>query len=247
MTHMSVEEFRRSFEFVQTSGRVDTYRNRETGQLVYVGRVAPPPRAAVTPRQAVTHDRLLRWARRLVQNEIPLHDRQQLPRPGLLARARLTVARKLLARVVALNPTGSLPMFLMGMIHRRFHEDETAFEWFARASEANPYEPNALREACRCALELGRGDAAVRLARRATELNPADHRLRANLAIALLVANRADDAKVEIDRALSGAPSDPVSLNILAVVDHFRTCAETPPSTLGQLESFQRSRRGVGS
>ena len=142
LTHMSVEEFQRAFEYVGTSNHVDTYRNRETGQLVYVGRVAgPATTAAMKSFQVTRHDRMLRWARRLVRDELPLHEQQGLPLPGPLARAKLTIARRLLSRVIALNSTNGLAMFITGMIDRRFQMNEAALAWFQRSSEVDPYEP----------------------------------------------------------------------------------------------------------
>ena len=67
-------------------------------------------------------------------------------------------------------------------------------------------------------LALGKGEEAVKVAEHAVSLKPDDAGLEANLALALLVAGRVDDALATAQSALDRSPNDEITKTLLGVI-----------------------------
>lgn len=189
-----LKELRESFDLISVKDNVEGYRHRRTGQMLCIGRTSPgaphgPP--GMTSAQVTEVKRVFAEATRLAGDEIQLHHVQDMPKPHWWRRRKLRRALSLFARVVELQPEHWHAMWWAGMIHKRFGDYSTALEWFERASHVDPYQPDIAREACSCALELGRHDAAISLGVRAVKVRPDDAGLRSNLALALLLGGTA--------------------------------------------------------
>jgi tetratricopeptide (TPR) repeat protein len=240
---ISEKELRESFDLVGTENNVEAYRNRRTGEMLYVGRTSPPvPHTLreMNSTQVAKHNRVFVQAVRLAEHEIPVHRRQYMPKPGWWARHKLRRALSLFARVLELQPGNWSAMWWVGMIHKRFEDHSTALLWFERALQVSSYQPDVAREACSCALELGRHEVAISFAVRAVEVKPDDAGLRSNLALALLLAGKVNEAKVEIERAIAQDPSDQISLGVRRDIERFAVSKEKPPSTLRGLQNNRR-------
>ena len=237
------KELRESFDLVGTKNNVEAYRDRRTREMLYIGRTSPRvphTRREMTSTQVTEHNRVFEQAARLVKGEIPMHDRQYMPKPGWWARRKLQRALSLFARVLELQPGDWSAMWWVGMIHKRFRDYSTALLWFERASQASPYQPDVAREACSCALELGHHEVAISFADRAVQVKPDDAGLRSNLAVALLLGGRVAEAKAEIERAIAQNPSDQISLGVRRTIEYFVVSKEKPPSTLRALQDYRR-------
>ncbi len=235
---ISEKELRESFDLVGTENNVEAYRDRRTGEMLYVGRTspqAPHTFRKMTSTQVTEHNRVFEQAARLVKGEIPLHDRQYMPKPGWWARRKLQRALSLFARVLELQPGDWRAMWWVGMIHKRFRDYSTALLWLERAFQVSSYQPDVAREACSCALELGRHEVAISFADRGVQVKPDDAGLRSNLALALLIAGRVAEAMTEIEQAIAQDPSDQVSLRVRRTIKRFIASKEKPPSTLRAL------------
>jgi hypothetical protein len=68
----------------------------------------------MTEAQISEHNRAFEEAAAIVQNEIALHERPDMPAPGWWLRRRLRRALSLFARVLELNPENWSAMWLMG-------------------------------------------------------------------------------------------------------------------------------------
>lgn len=232
-----------SFDLVGTENNVEAYRDRHTGEMLYVGRTspgAPHTLQGMTSAQVTEVKRVFEQATRLAEDEIPLHHRQDVPKPHWWTRRKLRRALSLFARVLQLQPEHWHAMWWAGMIHKRFGDYSTALGWFERASRVNPYEPEIAREACKCALELGRYDAAISLAVSAVKVSPEDAGLRSNLALALFLGGRATEAKAEIERAIAQDPSDEICRRVGCTIELFLSSKEKPPNTLRALQNWMR-------
>jgi len=189
------------------------------------------------------HNRVFEQGARLAHGEIPLHDRQYMPKPGWRARRKLQRALSLFGRVLELEPGDWSAMWWVGMIHKRFRDCSTALLWFERAFQVSSYQPDVAREACSCALELGQHQVAISFAERAVQVKPDDAGLRSNLAVALLLAGKVAEAKTEIEQAIAQDPSDQISLAVRRTIEHFALSKEKPPSTLRALQDYMRKAR----
>jgi Tfp pilus assembly protein PilF len=94
-------------------------------------------------------------------------------------------------------------------------------------------------------MDVGRHDAAIVFAHRATQIEPDSAGLQANLALAYLLAGRIADAQASIERSLATDPTDKISLTIRAIIQHFATNGRTPPTTTDSLQDYWRKNRTV--
>jgi tetratricopeptide (TPR) repeat protein len=238
MKRISEKELRESFVFVGTENGVQAYRNRRTGDMLYIGRTspgAPHTLEEMTSTEVTEHNRAFEQAVGLAEHEIPLHRRQYMPRPGWWAHRKLRRALSLFARVLELQPDDWSAMWLVGMIHKRFGEYSSALQWFERAYQVSSYHPDVAREACSCAMELSHHEVAISFAVRAVQAKPEEAGLRSNLALALLLGGRVAEAKAEIEQTIAQDPSDQISLGVRRTIDRFVLSKEKPPSTLRAL------------
>jgi tetratricopeptide (TPR) repeat protein len=194
----------------------------------------------LTEQQRIEHNKLFKEALALVEDEIPLHDRPPLPKPGWWLRRKLKRAISLFERVLALNPDNWSAMWVFGKVHQRLADFATALAWFERAYQANPSQPDVAREASSCAMDIGRVDAAVFYAHRATQIEPDSAGLLANLALAYLVAGRIDEARRSIERSLALDASDTISWTVSVLIQHIAANGSTPPKTTAELQDYWR-------
>jgi Flp pilus assembly protein TadD len=153
----------------------------------------------MTPEQIEEHNRVYNQAAQMVKGEIIVDGRQQALALNSPIQLKLEQAIRLFEQVLALNPENWSAMWLVGKAYQRLGNYSAALKSFVDAHEVNPSQPDVLREASICAMSLGRSDEAVAHARRALESQPTNGGLRANLALALLLAGRLDEAKMAID------------------------------------------------
>ena len=196
----------------------------------------------LTDSQIQEHDRIFEEAA-LIKDEIQLHDRPPLPAPGWFLRRKLKRAISLFGRVVELKPDNWSAMWLVGKVYQRLGDFPYALAWFERAHQVNPAQPNIAREASMCAMDLGRHDVAITFALNATQIDPADAGLHANLALAYVLAGRVSEAQASIERALAGDPADKISHTIQAIIKHFVVNGRTPPATTPELLNYWRKHR----
>lgn len=197
----------------------------------------------MTEQQRVEHNKLFEEASAIIKDEIPLHDRPPLARPGWLLRRRLKRSLSLFDRVLGLAPENWSAMWLVGKVHQRLGDGATALSWFERAYQVNPSQPDVAREASLCAMDIGRGDAAVVFAHRAAQIEPDSAGLLANLALAYLLAGNIGEAQRSIDRSLSADASDTISQTIKAIIHDFAANGSTPPKTTAELQDYWRKKR----
>lgn len=186
----------------------------------------------------VEHNRLFQEAGAIIKGHISLAEQRDLPIPGWLLTRRLKRAIGLYERALEINPENWSAMWFIGKVHQRLRNKAEALSWFERAYQSDPSQPDVAREASLAAMEVGRQDIAVVFAHRATQIEPANPSLRANLALAHLLAGRIADAETAIQQALVDDPSDRISKNILAMVQHFAATDRIPPISIPALTDY---------
>ncbi len=131
--------------------------------------------------------------------------------PGQFARAKLRMARKLLGIVLSDIPRSWNSLWIAGKIHERLQEYRLALDCFKRGLAANPSQPDLAIEASLAAVYLGAGAEAEEYARIAVTARPTDPGHRADMALALLVAGKPQEAKLAAEEALKLAPDDNIT------------------------------------
>jgi tetratricopeptide (TPR) repeat protein len=177
-------------------------------------------------------------AAEMVEKEILLHERARMGSPGFFLRRRLRRAIGLFEQGLELLPESWNTMWLMAKTHQRLGEYEKAFSWMERAYQVNPSQVDVAREASMMANDLGKQEAGIVYAYRATQIEPGNAGLIANLALAYLLANRLGDAKREIERSLEIDPEDSISKTLQDAIQHFEREKRTPPSRTDKLARY---------
>jgi tetratricopeptide (TPR) repeat protein len=185
-----------------------------------------------TGEQIALHDRLSREGWKILDHQIQIHDRPPLGKPGWFVQRRLRKAISLLEQTLQINPTNWASMWGLGKIYQRLNDDSTALQWFIKAHQIEPTNADVVREAALCALNLGRSKEAVEFASAAIQLKPDDPGLVANLALALLLDHRVDEAKQRAQEAVIGSGNDAISRNVLQLVDDVISGRKSYPKTL---------------
>jgi tetratricopeptide (TPR) repeat protein len=201
----------------------------------------------MTSEEIEEHNRAFEQASRLVKGEMILDGGRPPLKLSREARVKLDGALHLLARVLELNPKNWSAMWLVGKVHQRLDNYAVAFTFFGRAHEINPTQPDVAREASLCAMSMGHPEDAISYARSAVQSRSNDNGLKANLALAFLLAGRLNDAKTTIESATAGDPSDTVSQTIRDIIEHFIAVGRTPPKTPTALEEYWKLHKQASS
>lgn len=226
--HWSADEIREKLEYVRTDDHVDVYRDKATGQELYVGRTSSS--AEDTER----HNQLYEEASRRIDGLILLDDRP--PRPlDAAATDRLRGAVSLFEEVVRINPGNYAAMWLVGKVYQRLEEYDASLEWFARAHRVNPGQRDVAREASIAAMNLRRPELAVEFCQAALKADPNNAGLQANLALALLFCGRPVDAEPIARTALADDPADPITARILGIIEDVLAGSRPCPAHVSEI------------
>jgi tetratricopeptide (TPR) repeat protein len=176
----------------------------------------------------------------LVKGELQMAGRR-LRKPKKWARAKLETARKLLEFVLADIPGSWHSLWIAGKIHERLGEDAVALECFKRGLEINHSQPDLAIEAALSAVRVGKGSEAEVYARIAVAARPNDAGHKADLALALLISGKPQDAQLALAEALKLLPDDNVTktLNRLVaiIIDNDLDC----PKDMAGLQALAKS------
>jgi tetratricopeptide (TPR) repeat protein len=208
LQHMTTEEARQLLEFVRTEGDIDVYRDKVSGQEMYVGRTA---------EDRTRHDELYKRAGELIEGLLILQNHEP---PPLLPdeRRRLDEAAGLYREVVRINPRNWAAMWLLGKVHQLLAQYERGLEWFSRAHRVNPDHADVAREASIAAMDAGKPEEAIPFCQRALQVKPGDPGLRANLALATLFCGKPPEAR-DIAAALTDDPANGITATIVRIID----------------------------
>jgi tetratricopeptide (TPR) repeat protein len=154
----------------------------------------------------------------------------RFPNPWRWWNARRAI--KHFRQCVAVKPDSWPSMWALGKAHQALGRDEAALVWFERAAEIETSNADVFREASLQAGFIGQAAKAELYAMRALELRPGDNTLRANYAMALLLAGNVEQALVEVQQAAAENPSDAVNARILTFVKQVASGKRPRPTHL---------------
>jgi tetratricopeptide (TPR) repeat protein len=138
--------------------------------------------------------------------------------PGFMGKKRLKEAITMLGRCLEIHRGSWQSMWGLGKAHQALGNHLTALGWFERALKIEEGNPDVWREATIESLGLGEAEKALTYAKNARELKPDDAGLQANLALALLLNKKGDEALSNIKEAYQWNPDDSVNKNVLALI-----------------------------
>jgi tetratricopeptide (TPR) repeat protein len=191
----------------------------------------------MTPEVAAHHNRLYERALSIAKEKVLLEEKPTVTSFGPLKRLKLTYAAYLFKRAIKLNPENWHAMWFTGKIYQGLQNNDEAYSWFERAYAINQMQPDILREYSICAMEVGRSETAIDIARAAVRLKPDDSGLQANLALAYLLGNRIADSQAAIDQALIMNRSDKIALDLSEMIKRFARGGVVPPNATSRLLS----------
>jgi hypothetical protein len=209
LVHLSAEEVAKRLKFLRREGPVEVYLDTETGEEMYHARTSPPDELEPDVEQR------FRAAADAIQPLLTFDGHAK--KLGWFERRRLAKGIRQLEELA----TGDRwrVWWTLGMARRAASDPTAAFEAFERAYDANPAHADVSREFGAQCLTLGLGSRAVTVCERNCSLHPTDAGLRANLALACVVADDLPRAKVEAARALEMDPSDEITRALAAMID----------------------------
>jgi Flp pilus assembly protein TadD len=132
-------------------------------------------------------------------------------------------------------------MWMQGKVYQVLGNDSEALRLFLRALEINPSQVDVAREASISAMAINRSEDAIYYARRALQSQPSNVGLKANLALALLLAGKLPEAKEVIDNAVATGKADTITRTLSSMIEHFIATGEKPPTTATALEDYWRN------
>lgn len=177
------------------------------------------PARNFTDEQVRAHRALRTQVNQLTAGLLTTEDGSLPGPPAPEERRRLEDALPLLDQSLQIAPEDWPSMWIAGKIHQRLGNAERALEWYARAHDVNPYNPNVGREAGICASALGMAESALAFAESAFRADPDDPGLLSNLAIALFLSGQLDAARERVAEAVRRDPKDPVSRGLREMLD----------------------------
>jgi tetratricopeptide (TPR) repeat protein len=164
--------------------------------------------------QKSEHDRLYQEASQLIKPYMQLVGAQVQSADKPEAKQHLARGIELMRQAVAIIPANWAAWWIVGKAHQALGDSQQACDAFAKAFRLNKAHVDVTREYMYECLNLGNPDKGIPLARYALALQPDDAGLTANLALALLLGGKVDDAAQTIEQALALLPDDEISVNL---------------------------------
>lgn len=220
IVNLSNEEAAKRLKFLRRQGNVEVYLDTETGQEMFRGRTSPPEQLDPDAEQRL---------QAIADTIKPLLTFNGIPRKlGWFERRRLAKGIRELEALASGERWRA--WWFLGMARRAASDPTGAFDAFERAYAANPASSEVSREFGGQCLALGRGAQAVAICERTCTLHPRDAGLRANLALACMIANDMARAKAEVARALAMDPEDRITRVLATMIDEVIAGTRTRPT-----------------
>jgi hypothetical protein len=213
VVQIATSEFQERAEFLGTKDGVDVFRDRRTGDLMYVGRTqqgAPPAHVS----KANVHERLLSLADELTR----LGGLENAPSREYQGDVVSCYQRaKQLVEDTQATEHGALQ--LQGVAARLLERWEEAASLFRRVTELRPENLGGWLELTWALASLRRFEEAEGAARTAVDLDPNNVGALGNLAAVLLQQDKIDEARVIAEKALIADPADARNQALLAAIE----------------------------
>ena len=186
-------------EFVRLEGNVEVYRDKSSGELVYIGRTETPVEALYESSATVI------LQNRLAPGQPPVRGKRK---------QEISQAIEDLEKVVKNHPHFWRAHYVIGKGNRVIGDLENAYSAFHNAFEINADGNNVCRALISICLDTDRVEQALLVAIKEATLFPDNEETLGNLATCYLLNKQVPAARKTIDAALRLNPTSPVSQQI---------------------------------
>ncbi|WP_442509655.1 tetratricopeptide repeat protein [Novipirellula sp. SH528] len=238
LQHLSDEEVKSKLEFVRRDGKIDVYRDKRTGKLLYHTRLNETNEEIYEQAVAVV------WQYNRNPGDPPVETSEQ---------EKLRQAIGQLQQLVANTPAAWGAHLMLGKAWFAADEIRRARDCLQRAVELEPDNTMVLKELAGICLEQGDSAEACRVGEHAVAVSPDDPELLGNLAVAYLIDGQTSKAEKTISHAKRIMPEDAVNQHIgNLVIDVIQGKRESPRSLEEMMSPakpaswYDRARRWLG-
>ena len=216
-TFVASDEIDDRLESVSSDSGVSAFRDRETGEKVFMGSPTQEDRSK-------EFEQIQAFARRTLDLDA-MGDRAKQKRDIKAGEAVFDeLVNDLLPRAKQMTLRAKFhpgfAHFACGLVLRVLGQQEEAVEQFRTSLSHSPDTLNTLLEITRCLGESDNHSEARGYAQKAVEVEPSSPQAWGNLAMTLIQLGEREPARDAIDKALALAPEDTVNSHIKAAFDH---------------------------
>ncbi len=183
------------------------------------------------------HDRLYQDGTDLISPYLQLVNRESRFGNSPKAHDELERGIDFLNQAISINPANWAAYWIVGKAHQVLGDSEKACEAFGKSYGLQKGNPDVAREYMFECLKLGKAAKGIAAARHAVHLKPGDAGLTANLALALLIGGKLDEAADAVTNALAISPKDNISRNLKEIITEVQSGHRPQPSKLGDLNT----------
>jgi len=221
-------DHKQNLELLRVEDNVEVYRNKETGEEVFVGRTTTPIESTFE----------------LAAKTVRSHMRTA-GQPPVTGKVVEQVARavSMLSEVAAKSPNDWRVHWYLGKGQVALGDYQAAYASFDRALALETSAEVICREFSGICLELGKFRQALELAESAASLHPDNHELIANLALAHLMAGSVDAALKSINAAMKLEPADEINRRIQVLIEDVASGRRAMPKSMAELQTRARRRK----
>jgi tetratricopeptide (TPR) repeat protein len=187
--------------------------------------------------KTLQHNRLYKEGSDLIWPYVQLIDRNSQSADSQKARQHIQHGIELLDQAVSINPANWSAHWIIGKAQQALGNSEEACKAFGKSYELQKGNADVAREYMFECLKLGRAEKGIAAARHAVTLEPNDAGLVSNLALALLIGGKLDEAAETVANALSMAPGDEISDNLKQIIAEVQAGRRPQPSKLTDLNA----------
>jgi tetratricopeptide (TPR) repeat protein len=209
-------------EFVRLDGNVEVYRDKISRKELFIGRTSTPSESLFKAAGAIL-SKCWRAA-----GEPPVTGTQA---------EDVVRAVAMLDQILAEVPDQWRVHWLHGKGHIALGNTAAAYESFKRAFALEQNDQAIPRELAGACLELGKFAEGVQVAERAVAIQPDNHELLGNLAVAQLLAGNLDAAQKTIHAANRINSGDQINQFLLRVIQDVVAGRRPPPKSTKELQS----------
>lgn len=190
-----------------------------------------------TSPQTLEHNRLFKEGSGLIAPYMELVGKNCESAKSQSARDELERGIELLNQAISINPANWSAYWVIGKAYQSLGNSESACDAFGKSYKLHKANADVAREYMIECLNLGRAEQGIAAARHAVTLDSDDPGLSANLALALLIGGKLDEAAETISRALAIAPNDEISQSVKQMITDVRLGRKPQPSKMADLIS----------
>ena len=187
--------------------------------------------------ESIEHNRLYQLGNELIAPYLQLVNRKSESTDSQQAMANLDRGIAILRQALSINPANWAAYWIIGKAYQSLSKSEQACEAFGKSYGLQKGNADVAREYMFECLKLGRTDKAIAAARHSVALKPNDAGLVANLALALLIGAKLDEAAETIARALTLSPNDEISHSLKNRIRDVQTGRKPQPNSLVDLDA----------